>query len=318
MAQNNQIIRHLLLLSSLSLLLTGCGGKLNAPENPCSIPEHYPAENLRLALVLGGGGAKGLAHVGVIEEFEKAGIPIDVIIGCSAGSIVGALYADCPNSCTLKDVLEPLRVWSVLDISLIYDRFGLVRGRTLCRYLKKNLSVSCFEDLRIPFYAVATDILEGKAVCIGSGPLVPAIHASAAIPFVFSPVYLYERWLVDGGVADPIPVDFAKKTGASVVVAVDLSGLLPDVCPTNLFGVASRSAEIKFQLQTDSCLIGADIVIAPELGKMGLFDDKNPEKVYEAGRRAARVAIPHILNLLSERGCYPVIQNADQTEAAIE
>lgn len=309
MAQNYRIIKQLLFLSSLSLLLTGCGGKLDAPENPCPIPECYPAKSLRLALVLGGGGAKGLAHIGVLEEFEKAEIPVDAIIGCSAGSIVGALYADCPNADYLKDVLEPLRVWSVLDITLVYDRFGLVRGRTLCSYLKKNLSVSCFEDLQIPFYAVSTDLLAGKAVCIGTGPLIPAIHASAAIPFVFSPVYLYERWLVDGGVADPIPVDFAKKTGASVVVAVDLSGLLPDVCPTNLFGVASRSAEIKFQLQTDSCLTGADIVIAPELGKMGLFDDKNPEHVYEAGRRAAREAIPHIISLLSERGCYPVIQN---------
>lgn len=286
----------------LSFVLSGCTGKLDAPENPCPIPECYPSKCIRLALVLGGGGAKGVSHLGVLEEFEKADIPIDLIVGCSAGSIVGALYADCPNACYVKELLEPLHAWELLDITLIYDRFGLVRGRSLCRFLKRNLSVSYFEDLQITFYAVSTDLLAGKAVCIGTGPLIPAIHASAAVPFVFSPVYLYERWLVDGGVADPIPVDFAKKTGAAIVVAVDLSGLLPDTCPTNLFGVASRSAEIKFQLQTDSCLIGADVVISPELEKVGLFDDKNPDHVYEAGRKAAREAIPRIRELLAEKG----------------
>lgn len=117
---------------------------------------------------------------------------------------------------------------------------------------------------------------------------------------------MYERWLVDGGVANPIPVKIAKKIGASVIVAVDLSGLLPNTCPTNLFGVASRSAEIKFQLQTDSCLDGADVVISPELGNMGMFNDKNPERVYEAGAKAARKAIPKIIELLRERGLYPI------------
>ena len=246
-----------------------------------------------------------MSHVGVLAEFEKAGIPIDLIVGCSAGSIVGALYADCPMACHVRHILRPLRAWDILDITLWYDRFGFVRGRSLCNFLKKNLSCSNFEDLQIPFYVVATDILAGEAVCISSGPLIPAVHASAAVPLLFSPVYLHDRWLVDGGVAAPIPVKIAKELGAAVVVAVDLSGLLPQECPTNLFGVASRSAEIKFQLQTDSCLQGADVVISPELGNMGLFDDENPRAVYEAGRKAARDAMPKIIELLSEKGLYP-------------
>lgn len=305
---HQQLKKYLLfqIVGIFSLLLTSCGSKLTAPENPCPIPVCHPPDCVGVALVLGGGGAKGMSHVGVLAEFENAGIPIDMIFGCSAGSIVGALYADCPRACHVKHLLRPLRAWDVLDLNLWYARFGLVRGHALCRFLKKHLYCRNFEELQIPFSVVATDILAGESVCINSGPLIPAVHASAAVPFIFSPVYLHERWLVDGGVSDPIPVKCAKKAGAAVVVAVDLSGLLPDTCPTNLFGVGARSAEIKFQLQSESCVIGADVVISPELGCMGLFDDKDPERVYEAGCKAAREAMPKIIELLTERGLYPL------------
>lgn len=287
------------------LFLSSCETKFDLPDNPPPIPECFPPNQVRVALVLGGGGAKGISHVGVLAEFEKAGIPVDVIVGCSAGSIVGALYADCPNACYIKKVLKPLRTWDILDINIWYGRYGLVQGGALRRFLRHHLSCRCFEELQIPLYVVATDLIAGELVSINSGPIIPAVHASAAVPFVFSPVYLHKRWLVDGGVADPVPVKTAKKTGAAVVVAVDLSGLLPDTCPTNLFGVATRSAEIKFLLQSESCLQGADVVIQPELGDMGLFDDKNPQHVYEAGCKAAREAIPKIIDLLTQKGLMP-------------
>lgn len=297
--------QNIMLCWVLLWLLSSCETKLDLPENPPAIPQCLPPDSVRVALVLGGGGAKGISHVGVLAEFEKAGIPIDVIVGCSAGSIVGALYADYPNSCYVKHLLKPLRTWDILDINICYGRYGLVQGGALRRFLKRHLSCHRFEELQIPLYVVATDLLTGKLVCMNSGAIIPAVHASIAVPFVFSPVYLYKRWLVDGGVADPIPVKVAKKTGAAVVVAVDLSGLLPKICPTNLFGVATRSAEIKFLLQSESCLEGADVVIQPELGDMGLFDDKKPQYVYEAGCKAAREAIPKIIELLSEKGLMP-------------
>lgn len=285
--------------------LSSCETKLYLPENPPPIPECAPPDCVRVALVLGGGGAKGMAHVGVLAEFEKAGIPIDVIIGCSAGSIIGVLYADCLDSCYVKHLLKPLRTWDILDINIWYGRYGLVQGGALRRFLKRHLSCERFEDLRIPVYIVATDLLAGKLVCMNSGPIIPAVHASCAVPFVFSPVYLYQRWLVDGGVADPVPVQVAKKMEAAIIVAVDLSGLLPETCPTNLFGVAKRSAEIKFLLQSESCLRGADVIIQPELGDMGLFDDKNPQHVYDAGCKAAKEAIPQIIELLAQKGLTP-------------
>lgn len=297
-------VLHVFLYCAL-LLLSSCETKFDLPDNPPPIPECLPPNQVRVALVLGGGGAKGISHVGVLAEFERAGIPIDVIVGCSAGSIIGALYADCPNACYIKQILKPLRTWDILDINIWYGRYGLVQGGALRRFLRRHLSCRCFEELQIPLYVVATDLIAGELVSINSGPIIPAVHASAAVPFVFSPVYIYKRWLVDGGVADPVPVRVAKKTGAAIIVAVDLSGLLPDTCPTNLFGVATRSAEIKFLLQSESCVQGADVVIQPDLGDMGLFDDKNPQHVYEAGCKAARKAIPKIIDLLAQKGLMP-------------
>lgn len=279
-------------------LLCSCDTKFFLPEIPCPIPQRSHPENVRLALVLGGGGAKGMAHVGVLYEFEQAGIPIDVLIGCSAGSIVGALYADHPNACAVKKLLIPLRKWDILDINLWNSRYGFVRGHSLKHFLNVNLSCKRFEDLKIPLYVVATDLKAGELVTLNSGWIIPAVHASSAIPFLFCPVLLHDRMLVDGSVADPVPVQAAKDIGAKVIVAVDLSDLLPETCPTNLFGVARRSAEVKFLLQSASCVKGADVVIKPDLGDMGIFDDRNPDNVFEAGRRAAREMIPDIIELL--------------------
>lgn len=284
----------------LFLIAIGCGTKYDIVDDPPPIHLCLPAHPPKLALVLGGGGARGMAHVGVLEEFENAGIAIDFIVGCSAGSIVGALYADCPNSHKVRKELEPLKVWDILDIDLWYARYGLVQGRSLTRFLCRKMCARYFDELKIPLYIVATDIMACKLVIFSHGAVIPAVHASAAVPFVFAPVLLHGRLLVDGGVVDPIPVSTAKKIGAQIVVAVDLSELLPKTCPTNLFGVAKRSAEIKFLLQSESCADGADVLIRPELGDVGMFDDKSQEMVYQAGRRAAREAIPTILQLLQD------------------
>lgn len=303
--KKQKVVRHPIIsifcLLILCTFLTCCGTRYNVDEDPQPIPINIPSKPIRLAVVLGGGGARGMAHVGVLEEFELAGINIDIIVGCSAGSIVGALYADNPNASEVRCVLEPLRKWDILDINIWYCRYGFVQGRSLQNFLSKNLSVKCFEKLKIPLYVVATDLLSGDLVAFSTGKIIPAVHASASVPFVFTPVLYQGRLLVDGGVADPVPVIVAKELGADVIVAVDLSELLPKTYPTNLFGIARRSAEIKFLLQSDCCTKSADVIIKPEQGECGTFDDKHQEAMYQAGRKAAQEAIPRILELLSER-----------------
>lgn len=315
LAPKQSMLCHLLWMSFLVSFMTSCATRYEFIENPPPLsPVRSCATPIRVALVLGGGGARGMAHVGVIEELEKADIPIDVIVGCSAGSIVGALYADCPNVHRLRRILEPLRKWDILDISILHCRYGLVQGRSLRNFLCRNLHHKRFEELRIPLYVVATDLRSGELVCLSHGNIIPAIHASSSIPFVFAPVLLNGRILVDGGVADPVPACVARELEADIVVAVDLCELLPKTCPTNLFGVATRCAEIKFQKHSEICVQRADVIIRPEIGELSTFDDQNHEKMYQAGRQAALQAIPAIKELLERHGWVGELEDYHQNE----
>lgn len=297
------MIRLFFLLQIFLALATGCGSpyRLIPEDEPPELPSCHLPEKIRVALVLGGGGAKGLAHVGVLEEFEKAQIPIDLIVGCSAGSIVGALYADYPNAEYVRSVLEPMKPNMLLDINIFNAHFGLSQSYSLGRMLRKNLSVSCFNELDIPLIIVATDLKTGELIPFAGGPIIPAVKASCAIPLVFAPVRLHGRVCVDGGVADPVPAKVARHYGAEYIIAVDLGGLLPPTSPTNLFGVATRSAEITLLWQSESCVRHADVIIRPELEGIGTFEDEKNEYIIEAGRKAAREAIPQILEYIAEQ-----------------
>lgn len=285
-------------------LLTGCCSNQNycPTDAPPPLPKCREIKKpIKVALVLGSGGARGIAHVGVLEELEKAGIPIDLVIGCSAGSIVGALYADSLSTDHLKEVFLSLQTNYLIDFNLFSARYGLCQGKTLRRFLENNMCAKNFEELRLPFFAVATDLYSGELVPIGGGPIVPAVEASSAIPLVFVPVSLHGRVLVDGGVIDPCPVRIAKHFGADVIVAVELCNLLPPRFPSNLFGVATRSIEIAFIWQSEDCIRSADVVISPECGEVGCFDDKYHEAIYQAGRDAAIEMIPRIKECLAAK-----------------
>lgn len=293
------------------VLCVGCSPRYEYEENPPPIELCYPHKDVRLALVLGAGGVRGLAHVGVLQEFEDAGIPVDIIVGCSAGSIVGALYSDCPNAQRVRELMEPLKKWDILDINLFKARYGLVQGGSLTRFLKRNLYAKDFCNLQIPLYVVATDLIAGDVICMCHGPIVPAVRASASFPFVFAPKLHFGRVLVDGGVVNPVPVCIAEELQAEIIVAVDLCELLPKTCPTNLFGVVARSAEIQYAKQTEGCVKGAHFIIKPEMGDIGTFDDEFNEQLYQSGRTAARAMIPQILAAMQERGVCPQPQQDD-------
>lgn len=298
------MIKHSILFAFLITFLVGCG----CPQHydPCCAPPPLPycpvvPQPVRLALVLGGGGSKGLAHVGVLEELEQANIPIDLVIGCSAGSIIGSIYCDNPCTENLKATFLKLNTNRLVDFDIWNARYGLCQGRSLRRFLDCNLTANYFEELKVPFFLVATDLFSSELVVIGGGPIVPAVEASCSIPFVFVPVNLHGRAFVDGGVIDPVPVRVAKHFDAEVIVAVDLRGLLPLTFPTNLFAVASRSAEITLLWQSEECVKHADVIIRPNLEGIGTFCDDQNERIYQAGKIAARRAIPEILDCLARK-----------------
>lgn len=297
-------MKHLIYcLFSLLLSCCTCPQKYEYSNTPPPLPNCSLPSQIRVALVLGGGGARGLAHIGVIEELEKAGIPFDVIIGCSAGSMVGAMYADSLDVQYVKSLLEPMRCESLLNISLWAGRYGISQGDAMYRVLDECLVANTFEELKIPFLCVATDLWSGQLVTLGGGELLPAVQASAAIPLVYVPVNLHGRVFVDGGVIDPVPVRVARQLEAQYVIAVDLRGILDNQFPTNLFGVAARSADITLLWQGESCIENADIIIRPMLGSdIGTFCDDKHEQIYQAGRASAQLAIPIIQENLARLG----------------
>lgn len=290
------MVRKLLLL--LLFALASCGQD-TLPQHPlanANQPPYWgPKGPIRLALVLGAGGSRGLAHVGVLEELEEAGLKVDLIVACSAGSIVGALYADQPNIPRVRELLLGLQRRHYLDINWLSTKYGLAEGRALERFLEEQIGASDFSDLKIPLLVVATDLQKGELVCLGSGPIVPAVRASSSYPFVFHPVPLYGRTLVDGGVIDPLPVEIARKYHAELVLAVDTTEPLEDHEPQHLFSILKRCIDITYFKQGRHCVQNADFVIRPEVQGIGAFDDENGKIAYEAGRKAAREMLPRIL-----------------------
>lgn len=291
---------RLILAVVVSLGLSGCCSYALCPDRePDPLPELCMPERVRVALVLGSGGVRGMAHVGVIEELVAAGIPIDLIVGCSAGSIVGALYADNPCVEDLKSAVWRLRTASLLDFDLCNCRYGLFQGNSLRRVLDENLTAETFDELQIPLVVVASDLCTGELVPIGSGDLVRAVDASCSIPFVYVPSYLGGRVLVDGGVINPVPVKVARDLGAEIIIAVDLCELLPKTLPKDCIDVFVRSAEIAFMWQNEVCTRDADVIIRPKTCDVGTFNEKMKYKIYIAGKNAAVEEMPKILEAIN-------------------
>ncbi len=181
-----------------------------------------------VGLVLGSGSSRGWAHIGAIEALEENGIPIDYIAGCSVGAYVGAIYASGGLK-SLKNFILSMdgkKVFSYFDV--VFPRSGLLDGtRKLREFLSGHTEAKTFEDLKIPVRMVATDLESGDKVIIGSGDLFSALRATMSLPGLFAPTLRKNRWLVDGGLVDPVPVGVARAMGADIVIAVDLnSGLV--------------------------------------------------------------------------------------------
>jgi NTE family protein len=283
-------------VSVLLAALAGC--RTPAPPPLPAIPP-APADDVppRVALVLGGGGARGFAYVGVIRVLEDARIPVEMIVGSSVGSLVGALYATRgTNSYALERIARDLRREDFFDFAVAPALFGtgLATGERLERFVRAH-APGAVEDLRIPFAAVATDLDTGDAVVLRQGEIAPAVRASCAIPGVFEPVKLRGRLLVDGGVALNLPVRVAREMGADVVIAADVTALAAAAPPPkNFVEVILRAVNIVVHGESDRARKDADVLLAPDVGEVGFIDFDQKDAAIASGEESARAAVPRI------------------------
>lgn len=304
MLKNKKIRFNLLLI--LSIFFNGCSQIPLYSGLPACPPESIPPKNVNVALVLSGGGAKGVAHAGVLEVLEKEKIPIDLIVGSSAGSMIGAFYADNPDSYALREKVLKTKKRELLDPSLsqsfqmLWGVKGFMRGHALKRYLTKNLEADEFCQLKIPLAVVTTDVNAARAYVIDSGVLVPAIHASSAIPLAFEPLQMYGKTLVDGGVISPLPVEIAKKYDPKMIIAVYIGNRPEEYPVTTNFELLYRSIHISYYALAIWQTYQADILIRPAVDAFGFFDDRNNLDLYLAGKIAALKALPDIHKALKK------------------
>ena len=287
-------------LFCLFLILTGCTSSHYLTLAPSEIASFQAKKPPHTVLVLGGGGSKGFAHLGAIRELEAAGIRPDLIIGCSAGAIVGALYADEPEVAEIDKALLSMKRSDILDTSYFNFRFGFVKGHALEDFMEKNLRSKTFDELKIPLIVIATDLYTGELIELSSKEIPRAVRASCAFPGVFEPVLYQGRYLIDGGVTSPLPVEIAKKYGARVIIAINLTEKLTEAKPSHLFGVAKRAIEIAYRKFIAQAIAMADIVIQMEFQDVGTFSDHMNEHMYEHGRTKAKAAIPAIKKKLEQ------------------
>lgn len=281
-------------------------GQPPAPEPP------PPPEPRRLGLALGGGGGKGAAHVGVLEVLQELAIPVDLVVGSSAGGAVAVFHA---AGLSLDEIREIFRAMALRRIAVPDPtRTGLIGQRRREETLRRILGDRTFADLRLPVAVTAVDLVSGQLVVIDEGPLVEAVLATTALPGILPPVVRDGMILADGGILDNLPVDVARARGAQRVIAVELNdavpgfSLLPAVPDNPLarltlapqqFAVASRALSLLMNnataLQLREC--PPDLLLSPSVADIPTLDMSNPEKGHSVGLETARAAAPELLAL---------------------
>src|SRR5688572_25120502 len=253
-----------------------------------------------IGLALSGGGARGFAHVGVLKALQDNEIPIDCVAGTSAGSFVGAAVAAGLSADEIYRFGGGLNWFKISGIS--YSPRGLLSNAKMKSYIERHFESTRFEDLKIPFAAVACDLESGSEVVLkGEGDLTEAIRASCAIPGVFAPVPDHHgRWLVDGGVVSPVPVNALKQFGPDIIVAVDLmaAGTTFKSIPRTPVGMFFQSAMVLMRSISKEQHFDADVVIVPEIGHIRPDQMGRSVELFELGVAAGEAKVPEIKRLL--------------------
>lgn len=268
-------------------------------------PEQETPRRPKIGLALGGGFARGLAHIGVLKVFEEEHIPIDFIAGTSVGSVIGASYA---SGVTAKELSEIAIVVRFKDFSRwTISRFGLFSNDKMSAFLSKVLRCKTFEELRIPLAVAATDIITGEAAVFTSGNLVDPVRASCAYPGMFQPVKINGRLLVDGLLAHAVPAGPLREMGAEKVISVHLSAdwVKPNG-PRHVFDIIGQCFSIAQDKMCGPWKLASDLVVEPEIGDFGYDDFARAPALVKAGEAAARAILPKIREWFSDEKLEPV------------
>lgn len=256
-------------------------------------PPTKPVSRKKLAVVLGGGSARGFAHIGVIKALENAGIRPDLIVGCSAGSLVGAFWAAGFSGAQMEETALRVQDTEVIDLVSGKTQYGLVGGRSLQNFVNQYLMNTPIERLKIPFATVATEFPSGDLTVFSQGDTGFAVRASCSIPGVFIPASLNNKDYVDGGLISPIPVATARVLGADLVVAIDVGG--PDRSAEGtrtLFSMVMRSFEIMSESLRQHESRQADVLIQPQLANIRSTDFSSRKASILLGQRAGMLLAP--------------------------
>lgn len=289
------------------ILLSAC---VSAPVQviapPLPVPVVKVPKTIRIGLALGGGAARGFAHIGVIKALESQGINADIVVGTSAGSVVGAMYAAGNNGFALQKMALDMDEATISDWSLplFAKTSGVLKGDALQAYVNKSVGQTPIEKLKKPFGAVATDLHTGLPVLFQRGNTGLAVRASSAVPGVFQPVKINDRQYVDGGLVSPVPVRFAREMGADFVIAVNISSQPDSQAASSSLEVLMQTFTIMGQSLNQFELKNADVVIKPELASMKGSDFAGRNLAILAGEKAAMSAMTDIkqkIRLMQEK-----------------
>jgi len=258
------------------------------------------SKTAKIALVLGAGSSKGFAHIGVLKVLEMNHIPINMIVGTSVGSAVGSLYAYGYDAFQLQRISFAIEKGDIADFIIPFPTNGFIKGEKLEEFINKTLNNTPMENLKIPFYAVATDIQNGQEVVFSMGNTGQAVRSSCSIPGIFRPVQIGDRMYVDGGVVSPIAVDAARRLGADIVIAVDISSEHDRTKPESTMATIFQSFNIMYSKLGQIQLAHADVVIRPKVGYIGSSDFSKRHEAILEGEKAAMEALPQITQIIDK------------------
>lgn len=298
------------LLACAALLLTACGSTPTPPPAvPAPVAQAAPVQpvKVRIGLALGGGAARGFAHIGVIKALEAQGIVPEIVVGTSAGSVVGSLYASGMNGFALQKTALAMDEATISDwaLPLFSKSSGLLKGEALQNYVNKAVGGLPMEKLKLRFGAVATDLKTGQPILFNRGNTGMAVRASSSVPSVFQPVTIGGKTYVDGGLVAPVPVRFVREMGADFIIAVNISSATEGAATASSLDVLMQTFSIMGQRLNHFELKDADVVITPALGNMGSSDFAGRNLAILAGEQAAAAVMPQLKARLKAKQ-YPV------------